>query len=77
MDYMLSSSATTLLDPDSSPKLLHLFSKNTKGEKKEVKEVTQDAFFSFLFALGAKCQFLPGTCPLTMLQAHAFGSLCC
>lgn len=74
--HMLSSSAITLLDPDSSPKLLQLFSKSTKGEKKEVKEVTQDAFFFFLSALGAKCQFLSGTdlwpcCRLMHLVAFA------
>lgn len=74
---MLRCLATSLLDPDSFPKLpLHLFAKNGKGEKKEVKRETQDPVFSFLSAVGAKCQFLSGTWPLTMQQAHAFGSLC-
>ena len=78
MGCVLSVLATSLLDPDSFPKLLlHLFSKNGRGEKKEVKGETQGPVFSFLSALGAKCQFLSGTWPLTMRQAHAFGSLCC
>lgn len=59
---MLCSLATSLLNPDCFPTLLlYLFSKNGKGEKKEGKGETQDPVFSFLSALGAKCQFLSGT----------------
>lgn len=55
---MLRSLATSLLDPDSFPKLpLHLFAKNGKGEKKEVKERHKIQFSLFSLQLEPSASF--------------------
>lgn len=60
----------SVLDPDSSPKSLHLFSKNRKGEKKEVKGDVQDSFSLFPLHLEPSASFClaPGLRPCGRLM---------